>query len=102
MVFSVYPLTHAERLDTPLGSWRVSVRRPAGSFELLAVHPRPPTDGSPGWAADHRVVQQAAVAQHGPVVLLGDFNATLDHAPMRDLLGSGFHDAAVQARSGWQ
>ncbi len=31
----------------------------------------------------------------GPVqLLIGDFNATLDHAPLRHLLGSGYRDAA--------
>ena len=32
-----------------------------------------------------------------PRVLAGDFNATLDHAELRRLLGRGYRDAAEQA-----
>jgi endonuclease/exonuclease/phosphatase (EEP) superfamily protein YafD len=38
----------------------------------------------------------------GPLVVAGDFNATLDHEPMRRLLRTGLRDAARQANSGWQ
>ena len=30
-------------------------------------------------------------------ILAGDFNATLDHAELRRLIGRGYHDAAEQA-----
>src|SRR3954451_20396616 len=33
-------------------------------------------------------------------ILAGDFNATLDHAELRRLLGRGYRDAAEQAGSG--
>ncbi|MET0414974.1 MAG: endonuclease/exonuclease/phosphatase family protein [Actinoplanes sp.] len=35
-----------------------------------------------------------------PIVLLGDFNATLDHGPLRNLIGSGYRDAAHAAGAG--
>ena len=35
-----------------------------------------------------------------PRILLGDFNATLDHQPLRDLLRSGYRDAAATAGQG--
>ena len=35
-----------------------------------------------------------------PVIMAGDFNATLDHARFRELLGKGYVDAAVQAGRG--
>jgi endonuclease/exonuclease/phosphatase (EEP) superfamily protein YafD len=35
-------------------------------------------------------------------VIAGDLNATMDHVPMRALVGSGFADAATQADSRWQ
>jgi endonuclease/exonuclease/phosphatase (EEP) superfamily protein YafD len=34
-------------------------------------------------------------------VLLGDFNATLDHAPMRALLAAGLVDAHAELGRGW-
>jgi endonuclease/exonuclease/phosphatase family metal-dependent hydrolase len=33
-------------------------------------------------------------------LLLGDFNATLDHAPLRRLIGSGYRDAADTVGAG--
>jgi endonuclease/exonuclease/phosphatase (EEP) superfamily protein YafD len=35
-----------------------------------------------------------------PRILLGDFNATLDHRPLRDLIKSGYRDAADAAGQG--
>ena len=35
-------------------------------------------------------------------MIVGDLNATMDHAPMRELVGRGYDDAATQAASGWQ
>ena len=35
-------------------------------------------------------------------MIVGDLNATMDHAPMRELVGRGFRDAATEARSRWQ
>ncbi len=35
-------------------------------------------------------------------MLVGDLNATMDHLPMRTLVGIGFEDAATQADSRWQ
>ncbi|MEU7901873.1 endonuclease/exonuclease/phosphatase family protein [Actinoplanes sp. NPDC049118] len=35
-----------------------------------------------------------------PRILLGDFNSTLDHAPLRDLIDSGYRDAADAAGAG--
>jgi endonuclease/exonuclease/phosphatase family metal-dependent hydrolase len=34
-------------------------------------------------------------------VLAGDFNATLDHAPLRSLIGHGYRDAADSVGAGW-
>lgn len=34
-------------------------------------------------------------------VLAGDFNATLDHAPLRTLIGHGYRDAADAVGAGW-
>jgi endonuclease/exonuclease/phosphatase family metal-dependent hydrolase len=34
--------------------------------------------------------------------VVGDFNATHDHAPLRAVLDAGVRDAAEEAGSGWQ
>ncbi|MGZ4437445.1 MAG: endonuclease/exonuclease/phosphatase family protein [Nocardioidaceae bacterium] len=102
MVLSTRPLSHARRVPTRYGSWSVDVASGAGVVHLLAVHARPPVGDAKGWAADQVTIRSAAMALDGPTVLVGDFNATLDHRPMRELVGRGFDDAVVQARSRWE
>jgi endonuclease/exonuclease/phosphatase (EEP) superfamily protein YafD len=91
-----------QRLDTGFGSYRMTVRTPGGAVRLLAVHPRPPVGSAAQWRSDQLVLRAAARALRGPALLVGDFNATMDHAPMRELVGRGYADAATQAKSGWQ
>jgi endonuclease/exonuclease/phosphatase (EEP) superfamily protein YafD len=102
MVFSRGTISGVHRIDTEFAGYAMRVRVASRSVDLLAVHPRPPLGHARGWAADLNAVRAAAVAQHGPALVVGDFNATLDHLPMRDLQGRGFDDAATQATSGWQ
>jgi endonuclease/exonuclease/phosphatase family metal-dependent hydrolase len=62
--------------------------------EVHSVHPEPPTMPRAAWAAGLRA--QAAAAVPGPArILAGDFNATVDHAPLRRLLRTGYRDAAT-------
>jgi endonuclease/exonuclease/phosphatase family metal-dependent hydrolase len=45
------------------------------------------------WRGD--LANEPRATPGGPLrILLGDFNATLDHAPLRQLIASGYHDAA--------
>ena len=39
--------------------------------------------------------------QPGYVVVVGDFNATMQHAPFRDLLDTGLRDAHLERGDGW-
>ena len=102
MVFSTYELDDVESLDTAFRGFEMTVALPDESITLIAVHPHPPTGDARAWRADHAAVRRAAATADGPVVLVGDFNATLDHKPMRELEGRGFADAADLANSGWQ
>jgi endonuclease/exonuclease/phosphatase (EEP) superfamily protein YafD len=102
MVFSRYPLSKVKRLDTQFGSYALDVRAPGGRVHLLAVHPRPPIGSVAGWRSDQGVVRHAARATGGRTLIVGDLNATMDHVPMRALVGSGYEDAATQANSRWQ
>lgn len=70
-------------------------------MELMAVHPRDPmgAKGTESWLADLGILPEPRT--EGPArVLAGDFNATLDHSPLRRLLGQGYQDAADQAGAG--
>jgi endonuclease/exonuclease/phosphatase family metal-dependent hydrolase len=67
------------------------------ALRVVAVHPLPPVSGANtrAWRAALRNLPEAAAAADGaPQVLLGDFNATLDHHEMRRLLDRGYVDAA--------
>jgi endonuclease/exonuclease/phosphatase (EEP) superfamily protein YafD len=101
MVFSRYPLSAVERLPVSKGTWQMRVAAPK-PFWLVAVHTAQPLTSAPTWRADHAALDAAVHDLRAPVVLAGDFNATLDHRPMRRLLDQGFSDAARQANSGWQ
>jgi endonuclease/exonuclease/phosphatase (EEP) superfamily protein YafD len=66
-----------------------------------SVHPvAPATRGVMGhWRAD--LAAQPAATPKGPIrVLAGDFNATLDHAALRRLIGTGYRDAAEVVGAG--
>ena len=102
MVFSAYPLQKVRRLDTAFGSYGMDVRLPGGRVHLLAVHPRPPIGDVMQWRTDHRAIRQAARGRPGRTMIVGDLNATMDHAPLRELVGRGYDDAATRATSGWQ
>lgn len=68
---------------------------------IKAVHPWPPVDGAsaPGWRRS--LLRLPAPDVRGDVAIMaGDFNATLDHAELRGLLGRGWVDAADAAGAG--
>lgn len=96
MVFSRLPLGTPERLPTRNDAWRVEV----DGLTLLAVHPVAPTEPA-SWRADHAAVLAAAKASDADLVV-GDFNATLDHRPLRRLAADGWRSVAELANEGWQ
>lgn len=96
MVFAKFRLGRATRLDTTGASWLV----PMGKYTLFAVHPHAPTNIAK-WRRDHYVLR-TAVADEQPDLVVGDFNATTDHPPMRALANMGYRSAAELANEGWQ
>lgn len=75
--------------DIVLGGGRV--------VRVRAVHPLPPISRS-AWREWRDELAALPAADGAPAgvrrVLAGDFNATLDHPELRDLLGRGYRDAA--------
>ncbi|WP_326563005.1 endonuclease/exonuclease/phosphatase family protein [Micromonospora sp. NBC_01796] len=66
-----------------------------------SVHPMAPyaLEALPSWRTD--LEAEPPATPDGPLrVLAGDFNATLDHAPLRQLLDTGYVDAADATGSG--
>ena len=96
MVFSRVELGAAERTDTTNDGWIVTM----GDLTVIATHPQAPTQPDT-WSDDHAALL-AAVRAHRPDLVLGDFNATNDHAPMRALADAGYRDVGELANEGWQ
>lgn len=103
-IFSRYPLsdTGYRPLAGDFGQEYATVTVP-GALPLIveAVHPEAPAVPSTNaiWAAG--LAAQPAATPNGPVrLLIGDFNATLDHQRLRTLIGTGYRDIARQMGDG--
>jgi endonuclease/exonuclease/phosphatase (EEP) superfamily protein YafD len=101
-LYSRLPLRQIPRpRGTEFGLAAAELRPPgARPVEITSVHIRAPTDSDAAaqWRRELRTLPSAG---RGPLrVLAGDFNATLDHAGMRGVLGRGYRDAAEQAGVG--
>ncbi|MFD1538258.1 endonuclease/exonuclease/phosphatase family protein [Nonomuraea guangzhouensis] len=94
-VYSRYPLTAGPAIQFgAFGQARAVLTEPGGTkVEVVSVHPCAPQYVGPTLCWRQGLV---ALPRGGGVtrVLAGDFNATLDHVPMRDLLAAGYRDAA--------
>lgn len=103
-LYSRFPLTDRgyRALPQEFGQSRATVRVPdAGDVLVESVHPASPSVA--GWLRHWRtgLLAQPPAMRDGPVrILLGDFNATLDHAPLRRLLRTGYRCAAGSVGAG--
>jgi endonuclease/exonuclease/phosphatase (EEP) superfamily protein YafD len=99
-VYSSYPLELVGILrDTPFRMPTVRVTASAGGsaavLEVTNVHAMPPVDASVDqWRSDLAAVGRLA-GRPGNRLLIGDFNATYDHAEFRGLLGAAPDGAAL-------
>jgi endonuclease/exonuclease/phosphatase (EEP) superfamily protein YafD len=75
---------------------RARIDPPGGRpVTLTTVHPLAPMGGHAGiWQRELTLIGQALATVDEPQVVAGDFNASRDHRPFRDLLGAGFRDCA--------
>ena len=75
---------------------RARIDPPGGrAVTLTAVHPLAPMHGHAGiWQRELGLIRQTLAEVEGPQVVAGDFNASRDHRPFRDLLAAGFLDCA--------
>jgi endonuclease/exonuclease/phosphatase family metal-dependent hydrolase len=67
----------------------------AGPLVVESAHPLAPysLEALPSWRAD--LDEEPRPSKDGPPrILLGDFNSTLDHQPLRELIADGYRDAA--------
>ena len=69
------------------------------SVTLTVVHPKAPVKGGEiQWQRELALLGTGLAGTPGPQVVAGDFNASRDHQPFRDLLAGGFLDCADAAR----
>jgi endonuclease/exonuclease/phosphatase (EEP) superfamily protein YafD len=103
-LYSRYPFAEqaARRNDGGFQQAHATIQVPgAATIYVESVHPLAPAalDMVSGWAAD--LADQVPAVGDVPKILLGDFNATLDHKPLRDLIATGYRDAADATGDGW-
>ncbi len=106
VVLSRFPLRDDKRISDGGDSRVMTLDIPdLGPIDLVVLHPTQPQH-QPKWTDDHQRIRTFLEDRYGirpdtPVIVAGDLNATLDHAPMRALAGLGYTDAAVQVNAGW-
>ncbi len=72
-------------------------------IHIRSVHPPPPFSPKNLVSWKRRIANLPGPTAGGvPTILAGDYNATLDHHPLRELLDRGYRDAAEQAGEGWR
>jgi endonuclease/exonuclease/phosphatase (EEP) superfamily protein YafD len=100
-IYSRQPL-HAEDVRVNPGGFRQARAELSASGVLIeSVHPRAPFDAATTklWREDFPGEPRATT--DGPLRILGgDFNATLDHSVLRELISSGYRDAAATVGQG--
>lgn len=103
-LMSRYPLRAARRPGTTtMAMPEARLALPGvGPVLVKAVHAVPPLQHSvPTWREELRALPRAT--PQGPLrMLIGDFNATLDHRELRSLVASGYRDAGEAGGVGLQ
>jgi endonuclease/exonuclease/phosphatase (EEP) superfamily protein YafD len=97
-LYSRYPITTSWSQRSGGGNMQVyATIRPPGAvaLDVESAHPLAPYDRSVLglWRGD-LAAEPHADGNSPPRILLGDFNSTLDHTPVRDLIAHGYRDAA--------
>jgi endonuclease/exonuclease/phosphatase family metal-dependent hydrolase len=103
-LFSRYPLRDDGLRTHPSGftQARATVSVPgAAAIAVESAHPCAPATPAMAACWHKDLAGEPAASPHGPVrVLAGDFNAALDHAGLRRLIGSGYRDAGAARGQG--
>ncbi|MER7282527.1 endonuclease/exonuclease/phosphatase family protein [Dactylosporangium sp. NPDC000244] len=104
-VYSRFPVTDLgyRHFPSDFGQAQAGVAVPgATDVRVESVHPCAPSDAHGASCWEHDIVQEPAATPEGAVnLLIGDFNATLDHEKFRAVLDKGYRDAADVAGAGF-
>lgn len=101
-LWSSLPLTDVEQMrgtSFTMPSARIAVG--GTDVRVTVVHPHPPVPAeTTTWHAELAELRERVHSDSTPQIMAGDFNATLDHASFRELLGDRFSDASLEWGSG--
>lgn len=96
-VYARFPLTDKGlRINPPdFGQAMAEMTVDGRVVPIESVHTRAPSNGqATPWWRESFGVQPPADPNGPPRILAGDFNATLDHSPLRALIATGYRDVA--------
>ncbi|MFV2117511.1 endonuclease/exonuclease/phosphatase family protein [Streptomyces sp. Act-28] len=102
-IYSRRPLSHGgtTHVDTAWPQTTAEVEVDGRRVRFVAVHTYYPLGDAKRWARDMTALTSLARRSGPDTVFLGDFNASLDHAPMRELLAAGLTDVHAKLGRGW-
>lgn len=103
-VFSRLPLSDAEPWDVAgMINARATVTVGGQKLRIFDIHTNAPfgAPGAPRWEQQLSQIRKAVMAEKGPLVVAGDFNASYGHRGFRALLDAGLSDAHTERGRGW-
>jgi endonuclease/exonuclease/phosphatase (EEP) superfamily protein YafD len=101
VIYSRFPLRRLPTPDYRFLMARAEARLPGGRrLRVVAVHPFPPMKSAVTGEWEEVLSTLPSGGRGIPWLLAGDFNATFDQAPFRQLVGRGYHDAGEVAGKG--
>ena len=101
--FSKFPILDGHSIDVAgYPMLLTDLQTPAGVVRVINVHTVAPVAevDAPAWAGQFPALSAIVAESPYPIVLAGDFNATLDHAPLEKLASGNLRDAFRVAGSG--
>lgn len=100
LILSSHPI---DDLTAPGGIPTVRITTPSISLVVVPIDAPTPLQDLDVWEGALADVQDAAVAYlDEPVLVIGDFNAVLEHLPLRRMLDAGLADAGSEVSAGWR
>ncbi|MDO9356120.1 MAG: endonuclease/exonuclease/phosphatase family protein [Solirubrobacteraceae bacterium] len=105
-IYSRYPITAVASRRGDRRSIGGTIELPTGRrLHVRSLHPYPLHGGQQRfreWERDTTSLKRTIRSVPAPAILMGDFNATLDHQPLRTLLDAGLRDAADETGQAWR
>lgn len=103
IILSRTPLTLRGYVGEIYDNYVVSTTVRGIAWTIAAVHPYPPVTSAVEWVEDARRVAGLVAPFVGDnLVVIGDFNATIDQLTMTEFTALGLRNASLQTGQGWQ